>query len=68
MLSRGDRLKLFGMVLGVALVLVVAWSLASPLLVGWPLALYVCWRAFPGIRADIDRVRQRHFPAREWRI
>lgn len=67
-MSRTDRFKMFGGVVAVALVLVVAWSLASPLLVGWPLALYVCWRAVPAVRSDIDAIRRRFFPAREWRI
>jgi hypothetical protein len=63
-----DRWKLFGIVFAVALVLAFAWSFISPLLVGWPLALYVCWRALPAVRSDIDAIRRHFFPAREWRI
>lgn len=63
-----DRWKLFGIVFAVALVLAFAWSFISPLLVGWPLALYVCWRALPAVRSDIDAIRRYFFPARDWRI
>lgn len=63
-----DRLKLTGFVTGLAVLLVLAWNLGSPLLVGWPLCLYVCWRAAPGISADIRRFYTRHFPPNEWRI
>jgi hypothetical protein len=63
-----DRLKLTGFVTGVALLLVLAWNLASPLLVGWPLCIYVCWRAGPGIAADLRALHEKHFPANDWRI
>jgi len=63
-----DRWKLFGIVFAVALVLAFAWVFVSPLLVGWPLALYVCWRALPAVRSDVARIRRHFFPAREWRI
>lgn len=67
-MSLMDRWKLFGIVFGVALVLAFAWAFVSPLLVGWPLALYVCWRAAPAVRSDITAIRRHFFPAREWRI
>lgn len=67
-MSRADRLKLFGGVFAVALVLAFVWVFISPLLVGWPLTLYVCWRAWPAVRSDAARIRRRFFPAREWRI
>lgn len=66
-MSRTDQLRLLGIVVAVALVLVLAWAL-SPLLVGWPLCLYVCWRALPAVRTDLAAIRRRFFPAREWRI
>lgn len=67
-MSRGDRVRLFGGVLLVAALIVAVWSLASPLLIGWPLCLYVCWRAWPAVRSDVEVVRRRFFPARQWRI
>lgn len=63
-----DRLKLLAWVAGFALLLVLAWHLASPLLVGWPVFLYLCYRAAPGVRADVSRLYLRFFPPNEWRI
>lgn len=62
-----DRLKLFGICAGAALVLVLLWAV-SPLLVGWPLCLYVLWRAGPSVGADVRRTYARFFPANSWRM
>ena len=67
-MSTLDRWKLFGLVFGVGLVLAFAWTIISPLLVGWPLCLYIVWRAYPAVRSDVDRIRRHFFPAREGRI
>lgn len=64
-----DSLKVAGLVVGVALVLVIAWQwTVTAHLIGWAACMFVLYRAWPALRADYVRLRTYFFPARSWRF
>lgn len=64
-----DRYKRIAFWLVPLLVLVLGFQFSiTAYLIGWGLCLYVVYRAYPAIRADITGAHSRLFPARSWRF
>lgn len=64
-----DALKKAGLLFAVALVLVLLWRWRpTAYLLGWTVCVYVCYRAWPAVRADYVALHTRFFPARSWRF
>lgn len=63
-----DRLKVLGGLVAVAFIGVALFSNdVTAILTGWVLCVYVLWRAFPAVRADLVRLWGRMFPETAWR-